>query len=218
MDSESPPEESKKIVNSAVKSDEVCQIETRENVTEAPAVLDGTVSLGPITPDSDREIGDFPIDSNSNSNREDDPTDDSSPRTPKDGVFDPFAPGPDDKALAPLCNKYPHEPKGIVARRLDFHSSVVAVEAGDCGNGAEPLSDEVMFESVYENLLEAILSKQTEDVASEISNVYLDSDGCRTPPFAPRLTGIADTCPGPPIKPAGQSRNIDLGLCRKLEF
>ncbi|GMY25752.1 cyclin-dependent protein kinase inhibitor SMR11-like isoform X1 [Fagus crenata] len=214
MDSESSPEQSKKSEKSLL--DEVCVMEAHENVTEVPAVLDGTVSLGPITPDSDREIGDCSIDSNSN--RDDDPSNDSSPRTPKDGVFDPFAPGPDDKALAPPCNKYFLEPKGIVARRLDFDSSFVAVEAGDCGDSAEPVSDEEIFESVYENLLEAILSKLTEDVASEISNVDWDSDGCKTPALAPRLNGIADTCPGPPIKSAGKSRNIDLELCRKLEF
>lgn len=41
-------------------------------------------------------------------------------RTPKDGVFDPFAIGPDHKALAPLSKK--SRPRGIVARRLNFDS------------------------------------------------------------------------------------------------
>jgi hypothetical protein len=200
---------------------------------EPAAVLD---SLGPITPDSARVIGDFPVDFkslksqttllnnkvasfDSKCDRDEDPLvciDDGSPRTPKDDVFDPFAPGPDDLALAPLCNKYLHVSKGIIARRLNFDFS--SIEAVEEEAGAQPLSDEEMLESVYENLLQVIISKQTEGLLSGISHVDCDSDGCRTPPSAPRLSGVADTCPGAPMKPTGKPRNIDLGLCRKLDF
>ncbi|KAK7386094.1 hypothetical protein VNO78_26038 [Psophocarpus tetragonolobus] len=120
-----------------------------------------------------------------------------SPRTPKDGVFDPFAPGPDNMARAPSSNKYLDEYR-TVARRLDFHPHA----------DADTLSDEDMVESVYENLLQVIVSKQAEEM----------SDDCQTPSSMPRLTGTADTCPAAPIKPAGKPRNIELALCKKLEF
>lgn len=190
------------------------------------------VSLGPITPDPARNNGDFPVDSKSpltllrnkvasfDSNRNSDKNQlgclvNGSPRTPKDDVFDPFAPGSDDMALAPLCNKDLLVSKGIVARRLDFDSSleIVKEEAG-----VKCLSDEQMLESVYQNLLEVIVSKQTEGLLSGISVVDCDSDGCKTPLSEPRLSGVADTCPGAPIKAAAKPRNIDLGLCRKLDF
>ncbi|KAB1224687.1 hypothetical protein CJ030_MR2G024687 [Morella rubra] len=209
---------------------EVKSVEACKNFRESKDSFDGTVSLGPITPESAKEIGDVSIDSKSpvtlldkvasfESNSDSDKVpfgcfNDTSPRTPEDGVFDPFAPGPDDIALAPLGNKCHHEFKGIIPRRLNFDFSsveAVAVEAG-----AQSLSDEEMFEAVYENLLEAIVSKQAEVLHSGISGVDSDSDGCKTPPLAPLLNGVADTCPGAPVKSSGKSRDIDLGLCRKL--
>lgn len=126
------------------------------------------------------------------------------PRTPKDGVFDPFAPGPDNMACAPDSNKYLDECRTTVARRLDFHPSFDAQP--------DTLSDEDLVESVYETLLQVIISKQAEGVLAQMSS------GCESPPSALRFTGIADTCPGAPMKPAAKPRNIDLGLCKKLEF
>ncbi|KAG5100576.1 hypothetical protein JHK82_045628 [Glycine max] len=130
------------------------------------------------------------------------------PRTPKDGVFDPFAPGPDNMARAPNSNKYLDEYRTTVARRLDFHPSFDVVAEAD----SDTLSDEKMVESVYENLLQVIVSKQAEGALAQMS------DDCETPPSVLRFTGIADTCPGAPMKPAAKPRNIDLGLCKKLEF
>ncbi|CAJ1948254.1 unnamed protein product [Sphenostylis stenocarpa] len=130
-----------------------------------------------------------------------------SPRTPKDGVFDPFAPGPDSMARAPNSNKYLDDLRNTVARRLDFHPSF-----DDARADTDTLSDEDMVESVYESLLQVIVSKQAEGVLAQLS------DDCETPPSAPCIIGIADTCPGAPMKPAAPPRNIDLRLCKKLEF
>lgn len=214
-------------------------VETHKGVVEAPAAIeaDDTNSLGPITPDSDRENGDFPIDFkstptsvkklacvdcfDSDTNRnEDNPygcADPGSPHTPKDGVFDPFAPGPDDLALAPHCRKYLKESRNLVVRRLDFDSSVnVVEEKASAVDASVGVSDREIFEAMYENLLDIVL-KHTESVA-KISNPDWDSDDCKTPPLASRLNGVAETCPGAPIRPTGKSRNIDLALCRKLQF
>ena len=102
-------------------------------------------------------------------------------------------------------------------RRLNFTSSR-ALRNESFGDDVEFLSDEEMFESVYESLLEAIVLKQTEGALEEMSKLEWDSDDCTTPPETPILTGVPDTCPAAPLKRKGKSRTIDLGLCRKLEF
>ncbi|XP_020209255.1 cyclin-dependent protein kinase inhibitor SMR11 [Cajanus cajan] len=130
-----------------------------------------------------------------------------SPRTPKDGVFDPFAPGHDNMARAPSINKYLDEYRSTVARRLNFHPSFDVLQVD-----GDTLSDEDMVESVYENLLQVIVSKQAEGLLAQKSN------RCESPPSVFHFTGIADTCPAAPMKPAGKPRNIQLGLCKKLEF
>ncbi|KAF5747692.1 hypothetical protein HS088_TW05G00419 [Tripterygium wilfordii] len=211
------------------KSDGTTVLEARGSFLDPTTT---SVALGPITPDSDRESGEVPdfgspitvlrkpakpLCFDLETSRNQDPfvsIDDSSsrPRTPKGGVFDPFAPGPDRLAPAPFCKKYFDKSRINVGRRLSFDSSYNIVE--DAGF----MSEEEMFDALYENLLEVIVTKQAEDALSEISNIVCDFDACQTPPSAPRLTGIADTCPGAPIKPTGKSRNFDLGLCRKLEF
>ncbi|KAJ4832516.1 hypothetical protein Tsubulata_000074 [Turnera subulata] len=190
--------------------------------------------LEPITPDSKVENGDFLFEFNSplsfgkriprvlvfnskpNGNKDAD--DSGSPRTPNDCVFDPFAPGPDDKVLAPQCKKYFDEARASVARRLDFSSSFKTLGKRSSENDAESISDEEMFESVYENLLEVIVSNQTEDALAELSGIEWAPGACKTPTSIPLLNGVSDTCPGAPMKRGGGSRAVDLGLCRRLEF
>ncbi|OMP00628.1 hypothetical protein COLO4_12535 [Corchorus olitorius] len=88
----------------------------------------------------------------------------SSPKTPKDCVFDPFAPGPEEKFLgAPRRKKY------VDRMNLKFDYSV----------------------------------KKVLDFSS---NNEWDSDDCKTPPGAPRLNGVAETCPGAPIRPSKKSK------------
>ncbi|XVE84281.1 hypothetical protein DITRI_Ditri17bG0000300 [Diplodiscus trichospermus] len=193
--------------------------------------------LGPITPDANREIGEYPYICDSPPTAVKKPqkiphfgpdatvkqdslasTGRNSSKTPKDGVFNPFAPGPEDMVFAPICRKYIDEMRTSVARCLNFGNTVRNVDSGTLRTSADSLSDEEMFETVYENLLEAIVSNQAEGLLTEFSDIEWDSDGCKTPPSGPCLNGVAKTCPGAPIKPIGRSRNIDLGLCRKLEF
>lgn len=226
--------------NSFKKLDSISVVETHEEVAEVAEISEAhkTNSLGPITPDSDRENGDFPITLNSppssvkkresgdcfDSETErmvENPScfdDHASPRTPKDGVFDPFAPGPDDLALAPQCRKYVSKSRSVVARRLSFDFSVKVLDDKDCRNDALSISDEEIVEAMYESLLDTIVSCQTEIVLAEISSLEWDSNNCRTPPSAPHLSGVAETCPGAPLRPAGKSRKIDLALCRRLQF
>lgn len=209
------------------------------HLSSPPSTLanDG-LSLSPITPDSNKENADLmsnftspltlvvsppttvfysqPDQSESGDDsymKVDDEIE--SPCTPKEGVFDPFAPGPDKLMLAPICMKYLEESRSFVARRLNFSSVMtnkdpenVIIESG--------FEDDMLLEAVYESLLEAIICKQAEDIVAAVDSTRCSSP--ETPPCAPRLTGIAETCPGAPLKAVKKSRNIEMSLCRKLEF
>ncbi|CAH1454621.1 unnamed protein product [Lactuca virosa] len=195
----------------------------------------GGFAPSPITPDSNKESADlmsaftspltivssppatYHSGGDSDMNEEDD-----SPCTPKEGVFDPFAPGPDKLMNAPLSMKHVEESQSYVARRLNFNSQMTKK---DCENekresvSESSFEDKQLLEAVYDSLLEAIISKQSEDILAEMTAAaYSSCDGLETPPSAPRVTGIADTCPGAPMKAVKKSRNIDLSLCRRLDF
>lgn len=202
-----------------------------------PSTLDNNDGFAPspITPDSNKESTDLlsaftsPLTiissptatshscADSYMNEEDD-DEDNSPCTPKEGVFDPFAPGPDNLMLAPLSKIHLEESRTYVARRLNFNS---IMKKKDCERNERAIEtgfdDDMLLEAVYDNLLEAIISKQAEDMLAELAGGP-SHDVLVTPPSAPRVTGIADTCPGAPMKPVKKSRNIDLSLCRRLDF
>lgn len=182
-------------------------------------------SLGPITPDLERESDNLAyFDSKSNKNEVNalGLADDSrSPHTPLGGVFDPFAPGPENLVLAPQCRKCSGKSRSIVARRLDFDSSmreIVETEDNSFRKDTLLVSDEDIVEAMYTSLLETIVSKQKESFLSQISSINDDFGDCKTPPLSSRLIGPLDTCPGAPLRPSRKSRNNDLGLCRKLQF
>ncbi|KAF5782500.1 putative cyclin-dependent protein kinase inhibitor SMR11/SMR16 [Helianthus annuus] len=184
-------------------------------------VDNGGFGLRPITPESNKDGSEVtscftsPLTLvSSHMNVDDDEGD--NPSTPKDVVFDPFAPGPDSLMLAPRSVKYLQESRNYVERRLNFNSMKTK-------NDESALEDDMLLvEAVYDSLLECIISKQAEDILGEISAV--DSSSSSSPdavmtPFGPRLTGIAETCPDAPLKPVvKKSRYIDHSLCRKLEL
>lgn len=184
--------------------------------------------LGPVTPDINGEFRDsIPdlkfqltqpnklghLDSSGNIN-----SDDESPHTPKGDAFDPFAPGSDDLLLAPCGKKQLNEWRISVARRLNFGCSTEKLhKRSHEGNGTR-ISDEEMVETVYKILLETILENKMEDILAEMSSREWADEDCRTPTSVPKLNGVAETCPGAPVKAAAKSRNIELSLCRKLQF
>lgn len=189
----------------------------------------GGFAPSPITPDSNKESADLmsaftsplTIISSPSMNEEDDDSymnvedDDSSPCTPKEGVFDPFAPGPDKLTNAPLSMKHLEESRSYVARRLNFNSLLTKKDSEKREFGFD---DESLLEAIYDSLLEAIISQQAADILDEMTAIGSNNDVLETPPSAPRVSGIADTCPGAPMKPVKKSRNIDLSLCRRLDF
>ncbi|KAL2490544.1 Uncharacterized protein Adt_26172 [Abeliophyllum distichum] len=165
----------------------------------------GSCSLEPVTPDSNPESGDqfhrfaspltihssspnFPCFSPYQNNHPNFPNEDS-PRTPKENVFDPFAPSPD---------------------KLLYANHEV--------NKDTILDEEKLFESLYGALLEAIISEQTVELVAKALTQFSESGVFRTPTSAPRLSGVADTYPGAPLKSSSKFRVIYKELCRKLEF
>ncbi|KAG6603511.1 hypothetical protein SDJN03_04120, partial [Cucurbita argyrosperma subsp. sororia] len=198
-----------------------------------PEIVELRAPIEPSTPDADRESSDFPSDSKSPLTQvvtsralvlsSSDPLEPPlcSPRTPKDGVFDPFSPGPAHLALAPVCRKCFSGSVGFVARRLQFDSSSSASSSSSLqfveSEEEQTITDSELLEAVYENLLELIISHQAESSLAMFTSSHTDSLDCNTPP-ASFITGIAQTCPDAPVKPSRKSRNLDLGLCRKLEF
>ncbi|XP_021767563.1 unknown protein 1-like [Chenopodium quinoa] len=193
------------------------------------------VALCPITPISCRENGDsvfvtssplsvespqLPIVDGINSPRNEEVAAlglDGSPRTPNERVFDPFAPGPDEMLLAPIYKKLVKESRRIVARRLNFDDLDDFLVSKSDNENADILTEKLLLESVYETLLEAIILKQSEETFAE--NQHLELENLHTPTSPPPLMGVAETCPGAPMKAAAnKSRIIDAALCRKLEF
>lgn len=232
METEAIPNQLKKEENitrgSIMTLDENGVFTEAKNVVELPSPL--MASLEPVTPTSNRESGESPISFTSPLTLLslppkplciDDPcsSHEHSPSTPKEGVFDPFAPGADKFMLAPIRTKASEVSRSYVARQLSFNSAVKLVNDGKYESDTESVSDEEMLlESVYDTLLEAIVSKQAETVLAEINLFDSINDGFQTPPSAPRLKGIAEDCPDAPTKPMRKSRTVVPELCRKLEF
>jgi hypothetical protein len=175
-------------------------------------------SVVPVTPQVVKETADFQFQSPLTMStavvrKQLNGEDNHSPQTPKDVVFDPFAPPTKD---AHHTRKYLDEFRTSVVRRLCFRSSA---------HNADSLSDQHIFESIYINLLQFILFKQMEEEEllppmSNLQHYDSDDDQCKSPPSMLRLTGIAHTCPPAPhkLKPANQPKIIHMELCKKLEF
>lgn len=134
-------------------------------------------------------------------------------QTPRESTIDTFAPGPEELMFAPKkkVTKEAHLP---VQRKLDFDSCCAPKHL------PEGRSEEVaLLEMFYRSILEAIISCQLGgSVNAGPSTDAILFDGSRTPTVAPLLNGVAETCPGAPIRPVPQSRKLDAKICRKLEF
>ncbi|KAK1388083.1 hypothetical protein POM88_016261 [Heracleum sosnowskyi] len=145
-----------------------------------------------------------------------------SPCTPKEGFFDPFAPGVDDFNLAPRSSKYLPEPRSSAVRSLNFGALVKITVDGICESEAETISmEEKLLEILYDDLLEVIVSTQVASIQQgtslgEVLVKHTVLDGFKTPERL--LGGAADSCPPAPLKFGRKFVNIDRGLCRKLEF
>lgn len=194
-------------------------------VSRNSATSEDKASLGPVTPDINGQCRDHLLKTPlSLPNRLDQLEsvrdiggDYESPHTPKEDVFDPFAPSCDNLLQAPQCEKRFDEWRTNIARHLNFGFSTDELKNGSCKWDGTCISDEEIVEAVYKNLLETILESKIEDLLAQSSLKCADED-CNTPTSRLKLNGVAETCPRAPRKAAVKSRNIDLSLCKKLQF
>lgn len=180
------------------------------------------LEMSPKTPDSKQEMMENADDSQSQTSCIQGAlnlgSNGSSPRTPKDNIFDPFAPGPDHLLLAPLRKKYDEDTRMNVSRMLRFKQPYGFHLFRDLDINAETMSEEDLLESLYRMLLRVVMASLREEVLERISDPMAASDGEKTPTSAPVLTGVAESCPGAPKKAARKATGFDKGLCKKLEF
>lgn len=139
--------------------------------------------------------------------------------TPKETLFDSFAPGSDKLLLAPRRLKYRDESHSHVVRRLNFASSLIEEFDNVADDGGDE-EEQRLFEIVYGIIMDAISEEQgvlrSTPLPTGIAETRPDEQG--TPRSTPLLTGIAETCPAAPIKSAstGQRCTIDKDICRRL--
>ncbi|KAG6485420.1 uncharacterized protein LOC122007820 [Zingiber officinale] len=162
----------------------------------------------PATPSTDRESLDLPC----SPDRSEDQETFSGSQTPKEHIFDPFAPLPQELLFAPK-KKTPEGTHIPLRRQLNFD------DCGDLGQIKDNVRDDELSELVYQSFLELIVSSQLHGIsAHKKSDPYKNSDHLNTPVSAAFLTGIAETCPPAPKRQPAKSRKCNPGVCRKLDF
>ncbi|WVZ95771.1 hypothetical protein U9M48_041494 [Paspalum notatum var. saurae] len=139
--------------------------------------------------------------------------------TPRECIFDPFAPGPGEAACAPK-KKVTRGAEVPPRRKLNFDSGDFPVKrlSFDWSDSEE----EYQYLQVIQNLiLDLCISDSPLDRQEETANIMTDSslcEGCMTPDSKPLLTGIASTCPDAPLRPSLKVSKLSPGVCRKIDF
>ncbi|TVU16917.1 hypothetical protein EJB05_32920, partial [Eragrostis curvula] len=133
-------------------------------------------------------------------------------QTPRESIFDPFAPGPEEVACAPKKKVI----SGIEApsrRQLNFESGDYPVKKLSFDSDDAEEEDEYLL--VLENMIldiimpDGFLDRQEK---SDTSLIY------KTPDSKPLLTGIATTCPDAPMRQSLKAFKLSPSICRKIDF
>uniref|UniRef100_A0A0E0BEN9 Uncharacterized protein n=1 Tax=Oryza glumipatula TaxID=40148 RepID=A0A0E0BEN9_9ORYZ len=137
-------------------------------------------------------------------------------QTPRESIFDPFAPGPEELACAPKKNviKSPELPP---RRQLSFDSGDYPVKrlSFEFDDAEE---DDQFLERICKMFIDLIVSNQAlETIGKDL--IGSNSPGsCETPSSEPLLTGIADTCLDAPLRRPLKAVQLSPSICRKLDF
>ncbi|OEL35893.1 hypothetical protein BAE44_0003091 [Dichanthelium oligosanthes] len=139
--------------------------------------------------------------------------------TPRESIFDPFAPGPDVAAWAP--KKQVIRGAEVSSRRkLNFDSGDFLVKRLSFDWSDSEEEDEYL-QVIQKMILDLFISDGPLDRQEESEKILMDSSlykSCKTPDSKPLLTGIASTCPDAPLRPSHKVLKLSPGICRKIDF
>nr|ACG25334.1 hypothetical protein [Zea mays] len=139
--------------------------------------------------------------------------------TPRESIFDPFAPGPEEAACAPK-KKVTRGAQVSPRRKLNFDSGDYPVKrlSFDCSDSEE---EDQYIEVIHKMILDLLIldvplggQKETGKNATDLGL----HGSCKTPDSKPLLTGIASTCPDAPLRPSLKALKLSPGICRKIDF
>ncbi|CAN6340126.1 unnamed protein product [Urochloa humidicola] len=134
--------------------------------------------------------------------------------TPRESIFDPFAPGPDVVAWAP--KKQVIRGAEVPSRRkLNFDSGDFPVKRLSFDWSDSEEEDEYLQE-IQNMILDLCISDGPLDSQEESEKILYGS--CKTPDSKPLLTGIASTCPDAPLRPSHKVSKLSPSICRKIDF
>ncbi|CAN6326254.1 unnamed protein product [Urochloa humidicola] len=134
--------------------------------------------------------------------------------TPRESIFDPFAPGPDVAAWAP--KKQVIRGAEVPSRRkLNFDSGDFPVKRLSFDWSDSEEEDEYLQE-IQKMILDLCISDGPLDSQEESEKILYES--CKTPDSKPLLTGIASTCPDAPLRPSHKVSKLSPSICRKIDF
>lgn len=139
--------------------------------------------------------------------------------TPRERIFNPFAPGPDVAMWAP--KKQVSRGAEVSSRRkLNFDSGDFPIKRLSFDSCDSEEEDEYL-QVIQNMILDLLISDGPLDRRGESENILIDPSlygSCKTPDSKPLLTGIASTCPHAPMRPSHKVLKLSPGICRKIDF
>ena len=150
------------------------------------------------------------------------PTDDSLSlgcETPRESIFDPFAPGPEEAACAPK-KKVARGAEVPPRRKLNFDSGDYPVKrlSFDWSDSDE---EDQYLQVIHKMILDLLILDGPLDRQEETGKTVTDPslhESCKTPDLKPLLTGIGSTCPDATLIPSLKVLKLSPGICRKIDF
>ncbi|BAF29033.1 unknown protein 1 [Oryza sativa Japonica Group] len=137
-------------------------------------------------------------------------------QTPRESIFDPFAPGPEELACAPK-KKVTKAPELPSRRQLSFDSGDYPVKrlSFEFDDAEE---EDQFLERICMMFIDLIISNQALETTGKDLIGSNSPRSCETPSSEPLLTGIADTCPDAPLRRPLKAVQLSPSICRKLDF
>ncbi|XP_062231043.1 uncharacterized protein LOC133928641 [Phragmites australis] len=139
--------------------------------------------------------------------------------TPRESIFDPFAPGPEEAACAPK-KKVIRGAEVLSRRQLNFDSGDYPAKRLSFDRSDSEEADQYL-QVIHKMILDLFISDGSLDREEEIEKNLIDSsphESCKTPVSKPLLIGIATTCPDAPLRPSLKVLKLSPSICRKIDF